>query len=940
MGIHNIWVAKDGTTAKAASPAGPPLWSGAVQGLTQHFEQMSMKGGAQPSERSFLDEASDPPVELHLNHEEVCWEYYTGRHFAVPELVPGVDRHHETRLKLNALGGEFLWTLNHEIVFSTALTGRPKRKAFFSQYCWKRCAVGTADDYDVATSKREWEFSLMKGDLYGLQSYDTKETIVLCPFNNTEYLNVAAYLEAFWGFIWPAVCHNNVPPHDEWTSNFHGGLKEFIDHAISVLGRTHLKPTTECLRGVVTYPTGDSTQGRFKMTLTDLQNEHYAVAVREAMMDLILGRSDNIVKVGDVVEMLLSISFGVKDSMLDWTWLGINPKEWPPQRLDWEMYRLEHLAFASNMEEEMKGWINYPWHVLYSALRCMACQDWKRPHTCPVCGAVARNNGGTHDAWAYLRGCLTHLDTAPRCIGSLLLEDPLNVRGKPLIPTVASMLKELSPEKQARDWLPPITILYMAPGGHRQWPVSIKPMLDRLSWIVLMTRPLALMHLREALKVHSEWKPLYRQGPRIESVPAVPYKFLDIGNQMGEYHIEELILKKDDKDNILHPRHTRAGIPSVNTFHSVVRSRVGSQYGIIQQWCSVTAWFDSSPAFWVVDASMYRWGLPVLVPTCPRKMFMQGPRLKYIDIVTDTLHASSSDLITWNTLVMMKLRWLSEIPRQWIDITTNSLEAWEARDQLSQFHTDTRRGYARVTPVALSHIGVPGSKTLPVDDYPKAGLGVYDDYETCDKFTGYLWATWTTMAAQPMQIDSALQALLNPSSHVTSGERGPSYNLGVPVNVNPADQPMGSNECASGVAAPFPASVEDVSMDSGTDKRSRESPDSTLKPEGKSLKTSETASVTTATDTDKVSTAEGAKPSNVTKRPKTVPEAKSLMWEVHQRMPAWKADKLLEFQKADQVDLAAVGEATGILFESKEMLDEAVLHLDKIRKEKVEKEDE
>ena len=414
--------------------------------------------------------------------------------------------------------------------------------------------------------------------------------------------------------------------------------------------------------------------------------------------------------------------------------------------------------------------------------------------------------------------------------------------GKSLIPTVASMLKELPPEKQARDWLPPITILYMAPGGHRQWPVSIKPMLDRLSWIVLMTRPLALMHLREALKVRSEWKPSYRQGTRIESVPAIPYKFLDIGNQMGEYHIEELILKKDDKDNILHPRHTRASIPSVNTFHSVARSRVGNQYGIIQQWCSVNAWFDSSPAFWVVDASMYRWGLPVLVPTCPRKMFMQGPRLKYIDIVTDTLHASSSDLITWNTLVMMKLRWLSEIPRQWIDITTNSMEAWEARDQLSQFHTDTRRGYARVTPVALSHIGVPGSKTLPVDDYPKDGLGVYDDYETCDKFTGYLWATWTTMAAQPMQIDSALQALLNPSSHVTSGQKGPSYNLGVPVNVNPADEPMGSNECASGVAAPFPASVEDVSMDSGTEKRSRESPDSTLKPEGKSLKTSETAS--------------------------------------------------------------------------------------------------
>ena len=861
---------------------------------------MSMRGGAQSSEmKTFLDEASEPPEELHLNHDEVCWEFYTGRHFGVRELVPGVERHHETRLKLNALGGELLWTLNHEVVFSTALTGRPRRKACFSQYCWKRCAVGTAEEYDVATSKQEWEFALMKGDLYGLQSSETRETIVLCPWNNTEYLNVAAYLEAFWGFIWPTVCHGNLPPHDEWTSNLHVGLKEFIDHAISVLGRTHLKPTTECLRGVVTYPTGDSTQGRFKMTLMDLQNEHYTVAVREAMMNLILGRSDKNVQVGDVVEMLLSISFGVKDSMLDW-------------------------------------WINYPWHVVYSALRCMACQDWKRPHACPVCGALARNNGGTYDAWAYLRGCLTHLNTAPKCIGTLLLEDPLNARGNSLIPLGATLLTELSPEKQARDWLPPMTILYMAPGGHRQWPVSIKPMMDRLSWIVLRTRSLALMRLHEALLTRPNWKPYYRQGPRIDSVPAVPYKFLDIGTQMGEYQLEELTLKKDDKDNILHPRYTRSGIPPVDTFHSVVQGRVGNQHDIIQQWCTVKAWFESSPTcdFWVVDESKYRWGLPVLVPTCPRKLFMQGPRLKYIDIVTDTLHASSSDLITWNTLVLMKLKWLDRIPRQWVDITVNSLEAWETRDQLSQFHADTRRGYARVTPVALSHIGVPGSRTLPVN-----GLGVYDDFEVCDKFSDYIWATWTTMTAQPMQIDSALQALLNPSGRPPSGQPGVHYDLGVPINVNAADQPTGSNECASGVAAPFPDSVEDVSMDSGADKRSRESPDSTLKPEGKSLKTSETATAPTTTDTNEMSTADSVKPSNVTKRPKTVSEAKSLMREVHQRMPAWKAEKLLETCKVDQVDLAALGEATGILFASQDMLKEAVLHLDRIRKEKAGKED-
>ena len=117
--------------------------------------------------------------------------------------------------------------------------------------------------------------------------------------------------------------------------------------------------------------------------------------------------------------------------------------------------------------------------------------------------------------------------------------------------------------------------------------------------------------------------------------------------------------------------------------------------------------------------------------------------------------------------------------------------------------------------------------------------------------------------------------------------------------MNVADQPMGSNECASGV--PFPDSVEDVSMDSGTDKRSRESPDSTMKPEGKSLKTSEPTTVRTTIDTDEVSTAESVKPSNVTRRPKTISEVESLMQEVHTRMPAWKAVKILETSTANQV---------------------------------------
>ena len=84
--------------------------------------------------------------------------------------------------------------------------------------------------------------------------------------------------------------HNNVPPHDEWKTIKHGGLKEFVDHIVSTIGRAQLKPTTECLRGVATYPTGDQKQGRCNMTLTDLMNQHYTRAVREASLDLILGR--------------------------------------------------------------------------------------------------------------------------------------------------------------------------------------------------------------------------------------------------------------------------------------------------------------------------------------------------------------------------------------------------------------------------------------------------------------------------------------------------------------------------------------------------------------------------------------------------------------------------------------------------------------------------
>ena len=75
---------------------------------------------------------------------------------------------------------------------------------------------------------------------------------------------------------------------------------------------------------------------------------------------LILGRSDHMAKIGDIVEMLLSISLRSKMPCLIGSGIGIDEKEWPPQRLDWEMYRIEHLAFASTLEAAFDGWLQQP----------------------------------------------------------------------------------------------------------------------------------------------------------------------------------------------------------------------------------------------------------------------------------------------------------------------------------------------------------------------------------------------------------------------------------------------------------------------------------------------------------------------------------------------------------------------------------------------------
>ena len=165
------------------------------------------------------------------------------------------------------------------------------------------------------------------------------------------------------------------------------GLKEFFDDVIQKMGR----PQVKCLRGVVTYPQGDLKHGRYGMTLTDLMNTHYANAMREAMESITLGRAATEVAVGDLVEMLLSISLACTDALLE-RWLGIDLDEWPPQRLDWD------LSYVSNMEASLSEWLRLPWHAGYSALKMHGLsKNWQTKHACPVCSKPERNNNGGKD---------------------------------------------------------------------------------------------------------------------------------------------------------------------------------------------------------------------------------------------------------------------------------------------------------------------------------------------------------------------------------------------------------------------------------------------------------------------------------------------------------------------------------------------------------------
>ena len=88
-----------------------------------------------------------------------------------------------------------------------------------------------------------------------------------------------------------------------------------------------------------------------------------------------------------------------------------------------------------------------------------------------------------------------------------------------------------------------------------------------------------------------------------------------------------------------------------------------------------------------------------------RVIFAEGVRLKYVNLVTDSMWATSPDSITWKTLVAVLLRY--DVPRSWYCVTNVTLPERESRDQEQPFKETSRRGFARFPPVrttALAYV--------------------------------------------------------------------------------------------------------------------------------------------------------------------------------------------------------------------------------------------
>ena len=342
---------------------------------------------------------------------------------------------------------------------------------------------------------------------------------------------------------------------------------------------------------------------------------------------------------------------------------------------------------------------------------------------------------------------------------------------EPLV--AADLLMKLFPDKRIRHFLPRITIVYMGPGGHRQWPVSINALLNQFSLLIYTTRQSAIAHLAEAAQACPKWRPkCYRNGTnKIADAPPPPIKFLDIATKMGSYELKGLIHDMRDKSDVLHRRST-TGIAKPGTFYviEVLQKKLGKVYPEDSVWRDADAWVRHSTTydFHTPEAFSFVWELPILVPTCPRKLFEQGKNMwTLLQTLCMPLWVTWSPgilLLWWDRSCRISSR------RHGMEITFLARQSQRVRQS---------------TPVGLTSTGDAAQTLLPEDQHPMHGLEFYGQEESSAQFTTYVWSRWTSKTVQPMQLNQSLQNMLH----------GP--DRGSPTTSSAAQPNKGSGESTS-----------------------------------------------------------------------------------------------------------------------------------------------
>ena len=187
----------------------------------------------------------------------------------------------------------------------------------------------------------------------------------------------------------------------------------------------------------------------------------------------------------------------------------------------------------------------------------------------------------------------------------------------------------------------------------------------------------------------------------------------------------------------------------------------------------------------------------------------------------------------------------------------------------------------------------------------------------------------------------ALQTLIDQSVQLDPSAVSSTYiggDLGTPA---PTTESKGSQLPVWDSEPPFPTFVSDVDMQHSADKRSRDSPDSTLKPEHNSLKTSGVAVATneepitggTSAVAASAASQSDAEPPTVRWNVREKAEVRTTMWRFRHSTPAWKLKICINAMKVRPLELSSLAKETGVKFASVELVEMVVCCLEEIAAE-------